>query len=104
MKLTPNLVAVAIELVADPDKQHWGYDLCKSTGIRSGVLYPLLARMYNEAWLDDGWEDPAAITDKRPPRRYYTVNAYGLEQLGAVTARAARDPRFTRIQTRPVML
>nr|WP_202107160.1 PadR family transcriptional regulator [Agromyces seonyuensis] len=90
-------------MTADPDRRHWGYDLTKTTGIRSGVLYPLLGRLYEEGWLDDGWEDQAEISEKRPPRRYYTLTDYGLEQLGAVKARAATDPRFTRIQLRPAI-
>ncbi|MFD1716017.1 PadR family transcriptional regulator [Amnibacterium flavum] len=104
MKLTPNLVAVAAELLTAPEKRHWGYDLSKSTGIRSGVLYPLLGRLYDEGWLDDGWEDPVEITTKRPPRRYYTISQYGLEQLGAVAAKAAHDRRFVAVQLRPVAL
>jgi PadR family transcriptional regulator PadR len=104
MNFTPNLVAVAIALLNEPEKRHWGYDLAKTTGIRSGVLYPLLGRMYDDCWLEDGWEDPSEISEKRPPRRYYTVSKYGLEQLGAVTAKAARDRRFVRVQLNPVML
>jgi PadR family transcriptional regulator PadR len=93
-----------MQLLAEPEKRHWGYDLVKSTGIRSGALYPLLGRMYDECWLDDGWEDPTEIRESRPPRRYYTVTEYGLEQLGAIRGRAARDPKFVRAQFRPVVL
>jgi PadR family transcriptional regulator PadR len=61
-------------LLADPDARHYGYELWKATGVRSGTLYPILHRMLNAGWLADGWEEQRG---KRPPRRYYTVTELG---------------------------
>ena len=94
MRRTHSLVQVAIALMADPDGRHWGYDLSKRAEVRSGVLYPMLGRMFREGWLSDGWEDPADITDKRPPRRYYELTAKGKDELGAVLDLARHDSRF----------
>lgn len=74
--------------------RHWGYQLSKSAGVRSGVMYPILSRMLDEGWLQDGWEDAAAVVEKRPPRRYYELTDAGRTKLGAVLAQARRDPRF----------
>lgn len=103
MRLTNAFVAVAIVLLSAPTERHWGYALSKSAGVRSGVLYPLLNRMLDQGWIEDGWEDPAAIKEKRPPRRYYTVTEEGLIQLGAAVRRAQSDVRFRAIRQWPVV-
>lgn len=93
--MTYALVQVAIAMMEDPIGRHWGYQLSKASGIRSGVLYPILTRMLNVGWLTDGWEEPQETEGKRPPRRYYELTDDGRVQLGALLADARRDPRFT---------
>lgn len=94
MRKTHALVQVAIAMLDDPTGRHWGYQLSRASGVRSGVLYPILARMLNQGWLSDGWEDRAKITGKRPPRRYYELTDEGRLALGGVLAEARRDARF----------
>ncbi|MDR1513577.1 MAG: PadR family transcriptional regulator [Propionibacteriaceae bacterium] len=96
MKLTHSSVAVAQALLRRPRERRWGYDLSRETGVRSGVLYPILGRMLDEGWLDDGWEDMADARGKHPPRRYYTVTDEGLRQLSGMVGAAASDLRFAR--------
>jgi len=95
MRKTHALVQVAIALLDDPTGRHWGYELCKRSGVRSGVLYPMLTRMLGEDWVEDGWEDPTTIREKRPPRRYYELTDKGRQALGAVLQEARRDARST---------
>lgn len=84
--------------MADPSGRHWGYDLSKRSGMRSGVMYPILQRMLDEGWLEDGWEDqPRVARGKRPPRRYYELTDYGKIALGALVAEGQRGVRFSRI-------
>ncbi len=97
MRTTYALVHVAMALVNDPTSRHWGYELSKQTGVRSGVLYPMLTRMLDEGWVEDGWEDPTTIRDKRPPRRYYELTTEGRLALGAVVQNAGRDKRFAAV-------
>jgi PadR family transcriptional regulator PadR len=94
MRTTDALVKVATALMHNPHTKQWGYSLSRASGVRSGVLYPILARLLDRGWLEDGWEDPSAITEKRPPRRYYTVTEEGLRELGAVVARASADTHY----------
>jgi PadR family transcriptional regulator, regulatory protein PadR len=94
MRKTHALVRVAIALLDYPNGRHWGYELSRRSGVRSGVLYPMLTRMLDEGWLTDGWEDPAALTEDRPPRRYYELSDKGRSELGAVLHAARRDGRF----------
>lgn len=76
----------------DPEvDRHWGYDLSKRSGVRAGVLYPILHRMLDEGWLTDGWEEPGHR--RRPPRRYYELTPEGRRALCGVVAEA----RWTRV-------
>jgi|SRR5665647_2171720 len=100
MKITHSLVQVMIALMDDPEGRHWGYDLSRRSGVRSGVLYPILRRMVDEEWLTDGWEDSSEIKEGRPPRRYYVLTAEGVSHLGAVIQGARSDSRFRALTQR----
>lgn len=95
MRKTHALIQVAAALLTEPDAKHWGYDLSRRSGVRSGVLYPILAKMLHEGWLTDGWEDPSTIVDKRPPRRYYELTDHGKLELAATMRAARADSRFS---------
>jgi PadR family transcriptional regulator PadR len=93
MRTTTAMVQVAVALMGEPDERHYGYGLSKVSGVRSGVMYPILRRMLEEGWLSDGWED-ATEAQGRPPRRYYLVTDKGKVALGALRVQVAADPRF----------
>ena len=82
-------------MLNDPAGEHYGYELSEESGVRSGVLYPILTRMLAEGWVTDDWEDPKKITGKkRPPRRYYRITGTGRRALAEVVAKAREDTRF----------
>jgi PadR family transcriptional regulator, regulatory protein PadR len=98
MRITHALVQVAAALMSDASGRHWGYELSKRSGVRSGVMYPILQRMFDDGWLVDGWEDQGhAGRAKRPARRYYELTDEGKAALGAVLVQARRDARFRSI-------
>jgi PadR family transcriptional regulator, regulatory protein PadR len=98
MRITHALVQVAAALMSEANGRHWGYELSRRSGVRSGVMYPILQRMLNDGWLADGWEDQThAGSAKRPPRRYYELTDAGKTALGAVLVEARRDARFRSI-------
>jgi PadR family transcriptional regulator PadR len=107
MKRTQALLLVAAALLSRPTGRHWGYDLSKQTGLRSGILYPILQRMFDEGWLSDGWEEASSSgRRKRPPRRYYKITELGLRELGALplpveAARSSSPARGSRLTTLP---
>jgi PadR family transcriptional regulator PadR len=98
MRQTSALVQVALALMDDPFAEHWGYDLTCRADVRSGVVYPMLSRMLEENWVEDGWEDPAS-TGGRPARRYYVLTDLGRRELGALLTAAADSPRFAGLFT-----
>ncbi len=99
MRKTYSLVQVALALMEEPFDRHWGYQLMKRAGVRSGVLYPLLQRMLADGWLSDGWENAEEIEGRRPARRYYQLTDKGRRELGALMADAKVDERFLALFT-----
>ncbi len=95
MRRSYTLVQVALALMDDANGRHWGYELSRRSGVRSGVMYPNLQRMLDEGWLTDGWEEQVhAGKARRPPRRYYELTEAGKIALWALIAEARRDTRF----------
>jgi PadR family transcriptional regulator PadR len=95
MRMTKPLVEVAVAMMRDQDSKYWGYRLMKETGLRSGVLYPVLDRMLTEGWLVDGWEEQHAAPRRHIRRRYYELTHKGRLELGALLLRAQSDVRFS---------
>lgn len=95
MRLTTALVLVASALQDASGQRVWGYQICLSTGLPSGVLYPLLRRMLERGWVNDGWEVLNPAMERRPRRRYYVLTNRGEQELTAILDRARSDPRFT---------
>ncbi|WP_280319971.1 PadR family transcriptional regulator [Nocardia wallacei] len=73
--------------LARPDACHFGWDTARAARISSGVLYPLLARMEVDGWLESGWEDPAPVD--RPARRWYRLTELGRLELSALLSEEA---------------
>jgi PadR family transcriptional regulator, regulatory protein PadR len=93
MKKTMSLMAVLQALLDRPSAEHWGYDLQRQTGIRSGILYPILRRLLEAGWVEDGWEEPEAV-EGRPPRRYYTLTDRGAASARTMLAGAEPERRY----------
>lgn len=94
MRKTHALAQVLLALTDDPSSRHWGYDLSKRAGVRSGVLYPILHRMLDEGWLEDGWEDTTDTLGRRPPRRYYELTPDGEAVVRELLQEMRQDVRF----------
>ena len=90
VKRTRALQKVAVALLADPAGKHYGYRLGQISGVRSGVLYPILRRLLEDGWVEDGWE-PLPKGVGRPARRYYELTHLGRRELGSIAASAPVD-------------
>ena len=69
-----SVIAVVETLMKDPSGRHWGFETWRASGIRPGLLYPILWKMLSQGWLTDGWEE---TQNGRPPRRYYEITEAG---------------------------
>jgi len=79
-RMTLQVQLVLIEMLSEPAEQRYGLDLCEATGLPSGTIYPILARLERIKWVESDWEDPDAhIAQGRPRRRYYRLTREGAE-------------------------
>ncbi len=75
LRRSPQTLAVLSALLRRVQAWHYGYDLLKETGLKSGTLYPILARLQQGGWLQQRWERPSA--PGRPPRHLYRLSPPG---------------------------
>lgn len=77
----------------------YGFDIMDATGLPSGTVYPILARLERRGLVQASWEDPAAHRDTgRPARKYYRLTDGGRAALEKAAERyralgAARPER-----------
>jgi DNA-binding PadR family transcriptional regulator len=64
------------EFLRDPHAWQYGYELSRITGLKSGTLYPLLARLAELQMLETRWEH---VENGRPPRHMYKLSVDGLK-------------------------
>jgi DNA-binding PadR family transcriptional regulator len=96
MTLQTQLVLRA--MLAEPAAQRYGLQLCAETGLPSGTIYPILARLEQLAWVDSRWEDPGEhVAEGRPRRRYYRLTDDGAVLARGALARVDRARRQPRL-------
>jgi len=78
IRITLQVLRVLDALLEGGDDERYGFELSKITGLKSGTLYPILARLEAAGWLSSGWENPDDSTG-RPRRRYYRLTGVGAE-------------------------
>lgn len=100
--MTLSTQAVLRALVDGHAEPQYGLELSSATGLPSGTLYPILARLEKLHWLDSVWEDIDPRVEGRPRRRYYQLSGDGLTFARVSLAEAgARRLRIT-TRVRPV--
>ena len=76
--MTTALAKVVAAFLTDPTSERYGLDLMRDTGLASGTLYPLLARLERADWVRAAWEDIDPVAEGRPSRRYYRLTPQGV--------------------------
>jgi DNA-binding PadR family transcriptional regulator len=76
MRTPAQTLAVLAVLAKMVKNWHYGYDLSKVTGLKSGTLYPILTRLHDQGWLETRWQE--ATEAGRPPRHLYRLTPLGL--------------------------
>lgn len=94
-RLTRTTTRTLIAFLEAPRSWRYGYDLMKAADLSSGTLYPLLARLTEDGWLESRWQEPELRG--RPPRQLYRLTATGRIQARHALERAPaawlRPPR-----------
>jgi PadR family transcriptional regulator PadR len=73
LDITPRMATVLKVFLEDPDQPRYGFELMKLTGLASGSLYPMLARLEGAGWLTRGKEDIDLRAAGRPARTHCTI-------------------------------
>ena len=83
-------------LLEDPTQQRYGLELSELSGLPSGTLHPILARLQRVGWVDSSWEDVDPTRAGRPRRRYYRLTKDGVERAQTALAEATTSSRAVR--------
>ena len=75
----------------------YGLEIARATDLKSGTLYPILARLERAGWVESSWEKVEASEAGRPRRRYYRLTGEGAES-------AARALNEASVRLRPGLL
>ncbi len=85
-RLTRTATRTLLAVLEGPRNWRYGYDLMKVADISSGTLYPLLARLTEDGWLEARWEE--SELPGKPPRQLYRFTATGRIQARHALERA----------------
>jgi len=66
-------------LYREPDIWWYGYNLSKTTGLKSGTIYPMLIRLKEQGYLEAEWRE--SENPGRPPRHVYRLTFPGKQLL-----------------------
>lgn len=83
--------AVLTLLAHGASRWHYGLQIAKETGLRSGTLYPILIRLAERGLVESQWLAPQK--PGLPSRHAYRITAEGLALLSRSPPVAARGPR-----------
>jgi PadR family transcriptional regulator, regulatory protein PadR len=76
-RVTRQMLQVLAAMLEDPSAELYGMELIEKTGLKSGTLYPVLARLERAKWLTSNWETTDPKAAGRPRRRFYRLTAEG---------------------------
>jgi PadR family transcriptional regulator, regulatory protein PadR len=100
MRMTIPTQLVLRFLLEEPTAERYGYEIGEASGLPSGTVHPILARLEGAGWLESRWEDVDASGAGRPARRYYRLTADGVGAAREGLARAYQS-RKPALGTRP---
>jgi PadR family transcriptional regulator PadR len=96
-RMSPQTISILDQFAASPTAWHYGYELSRETGLKSGTLYPILMRLAKHGLLETKW----VVTENGvPPRHTYRLTASGVEFVRDSPAIAARKRRPKRAVAR----
>jgi PadR family transcriptional regulator, regulatory protein PadR len=75
LRRTPQTTRVLGELFYAPREWRHGYDISRTSGLKSGTLYPILIRLTENGLLETKWE----LSEMgKPPRHMYRLTQAGI--------------------------
>ncbi|WP_309117689.1 PadR family transcriptional regulator [Saccharothrix sp.] len=103
-RMTQPTKAVLAALLADAAREQYGLELGAASGLPSGTVHPILARLEAVGWLRSRWEDVDPSATGRPRRRYYRLTPEGVVLAGAALRRSEAAKAKIVARVRPNLL
>lgn len=91
-RLSRQTLSVLAVMAANPHAEHYGLEVARTAHLKSGSLYPILARLEQYGWITGVWEDIDPQKEGRRPRRLYRLTAEGRQAAREATAEAEGLP------------
>jgi PadR family transcriptional regulator PadR len=101
--LTPQTQAVLAALLQDMTEPHYGLEIAKAAGLASGTIYPILARLERQKWVESEWEQIDQSKEGRRRRRYYRLTREGAHVARGELAATADRLRAVGFSVGPVI-
>ena len=83
VRRTYQRMAVLSALLAEPRGRHYGLEIAKAARLATGTIYPILARLEADGWVESEWEQIDESTEGRRRRRYYRLTGHGVRAARA---------------------
>jgi PadR family transcriptional regulator PadR len=91
-RMTLQTLDVLSAMLDDPYQEWYGLELAKASELKTGTIYPALARLEQAGWVSSYWEDVDPSVVGRPKRRLYRLTGEGVD-----AARVAVDEQLRRL-------
>ena len=69
----------------------YGLELMRAASLKSGTLYPMLARLERAGWITGAWEDADPRELGRPRRRIYRLTGEGYVNAASLVREHSRQ-------------
>ncbi|MEU4574678.1 helix-turn-helix transcriptional regulator [Nonomuraea sp. NPDC023979] len=76
MTTTVRSVLGALQAAARQDTATYGLEICRTTSLGAGTVYPILRRLERIGWVRAYWEEDA-LDARGPRRRMYELTGIG---------------------------
>jgi len=100
LRVSPQTIQVLDAFLEGPKDWRYGYDISRSTGLKSGTLYPILIRLNEHKLLETSWE---TTEPGKPPRHMYRLTTEGLrsarEHVRSYAIRRTQSPAFSGVKS-----
>lgn len=100
--LSSQTQAVLAALLRDMTEPHYGLEIARAAGLASGTIYPILARLERQKWVESEWEQIDESAEGRRRRRYYRLTGEGARAAGQELAETAERLRAAGFPISPV--
>lgn len=87
IRLTTTTLQV-LEVLAGRSGEVYGLEIATATGLMTGTIYPILARLERAGWVEGRWD---TSDDRGPRKRYYRLTPPARQETEEILAARAKE-------------